>query len=585
MPLHHYLPATFLAFFSLDKSIDRRRERIIFVGDKKSKNIFPQTTGNVGAENNLYTLLDVKKETQSIDEIWSEYESKLHIAIPRLIVGDLDAKTWIRLLVPFVSCMLARGPDFDTRFKSRIISLMGEKYSQNYLTRSHINRARIFEIQRLLFSITSSKWIIISYPKKGMLLTNDLGYCPFLHPRAMHFGMAIPIGLHHVLAISPRKSGCILKYFGEMWRPNIQFTKSNCEDLENLNRSIVSRAQRFVFSPSYDLVEKFLKDYEYTPRPIEPEQMGFFDSKDSRAFEFTWHRLAIFLEKGLTKLDKSEDFPLDWQYFFEGWTPPVIIPTNLIGFPPPLQNNRSSISIKYYDPIEYYVLNDVQNLANGKCFEDMINLANEGFQKTKDDNLKVEFLFSISIGLSNLGDINNSLKILDFLIEKYPLRYDFRLNRSADYLSIGSLQKAFEDLDFILSNNPNYTEALINLANYYFKIKDFEASLNIASKACDLSPKGSIFGVALYLRGLANFSIDQKVNAFEDLSLSLEYLSDNEKTASGLLYKSMIGIELIDTKMNSINTQKKQLYKNWKASKTKQKIVDYSYNNMYYYKL
>ena len=78
MPLQHYLPATYLAFFSYDNS-GSRRERRIFVGNKHSKKIFLEKTGNICGIHDLYktTLID----GIDIDKSWSYYEAELDLAI------------------------------------------------------------------------------------------------------------------------------------------------------------------------------------------------------------------------------------------------------------------------------------------------------------------------------------------------------------------------------------------------------------------------------------------------------------------------------------------------------------------------
>jgi len=544
MPLHHYLPATFLANFSVDDVTNPRRDRMIFVGDKKSKLIFQVSAGNAGAINNLYTLLDYKEDPEYLEKLWSNYEDDLHVAIPRLIVDDIDAKTWIRLLVPFVTCMLVRGADFDVRFTGRIESIFGHSKSKEFLGRNQINGARILEIQRLLFPVTSAKWIVIHTPGEDQLLTNDLGYCPFINPRTIDYGMAVPLGKRHVLAISPRRSGQILHFDGGKWRPRINYTENQFDNNNDLNRSIVSMAQRFIFSPTYELAKKYLHEFSGLSRPIEPEQLGFIDGYHSRAYEFTWHRLAIFLEKNNEPIEKEENFTLDWKYLFNGWNPPVIIPTNLTGFPPPLIGNKYSISFKCYEPDDYYLLNRLMDLERMKLFNKMINEANKGVQNTKNDHLKIEFFFSISIALFFLGDKKNSSKILDMILEINPIFHKARLNRIANLLEDRRLDEAYQDILFLISNDPESVEARINLTNYYIITNEFDNAIIEANIACEKAPKGNLLGSALASRALTYFSDKQMKKSFEDFSNSLEFLRDEEKKGFCFLYKAITGLLL-----------------------------------------
>jgi len=123
MPLHHYLPATFLAAFSADTSTNPRRERPVWAGDKRQHKTYRAPAARLGAENNLYTLVAGEYAPQMVDEIWKEYERGLSNAIGELIAGMVDARTWARVLIPFVACMLVRGPDFAERFGRRMGAL------------------------------------------------------------------------------------------------------------------------------------------------------------------------------------------------------------------------------------------------------------------------------------------------------------------------------------------------------------------------------------------------------------------------------------------------------------------------------
>jgi tetratricopeptide (TPR) repeat protein len=571
MPLHHYLPATFLSNFSLDENTIPRRKRKIFVGDKKSKNIFPVSCENAGAINNLYTRLYYKKDPEFIEKIWGNYETKLHIAIPRLITGDLDAKTWIRFLVPFVACMLVRGPDFNVRFKNRIESLLGEEMSINYLGKINIDGARFLELQRLLFPVTAAKWIVIHAPGNEQLMTNDLGYCPFLHPKSLDYGLAIPLGKNFVLAISPRKRGQILKKLGEKWRPIIQYTTNRCDNNHDLNRSIVSMAQRFIFSPNDELVDKYLKESNNLSRPIEPEMMGFVDGYHSRAYEFTWHRLAIFLENETTS-EKGE-FPLNWKYLFNGWYPPVIFPTNLIGFPPPLKINKYSISFNFYNPDDYYKLNRIINFEEMGLFKESINEARSGYKFTSNNELKNEFQFAIANGLYKLGRKDRASQILDDLLKKQPNHSRARLNRAANSLEDNNLEKAFSDLNFIIGNDPDFIEARINLVTYYLKIDEVNNAIYEATIACNQAPEGNILGLSLLAKGIAHYANKQIEEAFTDVSTALLHLKSKENLGIGYFYRAQIGLQEPDKELNKVS--RNEMAKSSDGSHSKQNEILY----------
>ena len=76
MPLHHYLPASFLARFSQDPITKPTRDRLLIIGDKKTKKWFKAPAGRVGCIRNLYTLIDYTTDPEMIDRTWEEYENK-----------------------------------------------------------------------------------------------------------------------------------------------------------------------------------------------------------------------------------------------------------------------------------------------------------------------------------------------------------------------------------------------------------------------------------------------------------------------------------------------------------------------------
>lgn len=556
MPLHHYLPATFLANFSLESGKLPRRDRAIFVGDKKSKDIFEVTAGNAGAINNLYTLLDYKKDPETIDKIWADYEAMLHRTIPRLIVGyDLDAKTWLRLLVPFVACMLVRGPDFNIRFENRIKALLGEKYSEKFINKDNTNTARTLELQRLLFPVAAAKWIVVYSQGSEPILTNDLGYCPFFHPKTIDYGLAIPLNLNHVLAISPRKKGEILRFSGGKWRPIIHYRIDQFGNHEDLNRSIVSMAQRFVFSPTKELLNKYLPQYPHRPRPIEPEQLGFIDGHHSRAYELTWHRLAIFLEENEFQKEGNDEFLLNWQHIFSGWNSPVIMPINLSGFPVPLSRGKQSISFHCYDPDDYYTLNIVMNCESSKVYDEMLNNANLGFQNTSNEEMKLEFLFAISVALYELGYVKDSYKIINEILIRNPSHHNARLNLAANLLEERNLDDALFNLNYILEKDPSSIMARINLCNYYVLKEDYSKAIEEATKACMQSPKGHLLGCAQLSRGLAFLHDKQLDKAFNDFSSARNNIKDKEKLGICNYYKAITSSQMLKEEKLEINSQ------------------------------
>lgn len=353
MPLHHYLPATFLASFSSDTSTDPRRDRFLWAGDKRQHKTFRAPAARLGAENNLYTLVAAGHDSQMVDDTWKAYERGLVNAIEELLAGEVDAATWARVLVPFVACMLVRGPYFAGRFGHRIAALGIDDIDGGYTPADNANMARLMELQRLLGPVAVAKWVVVRFPGQGSLLTNDLGYSLFRNRARGESGMAIPLGPSHALTVVPRREGRIAVVRSGRWFPDVEYVDALPGNREDLNRAVSAAAGRFIFGPNERFVDGWLRTAPPAPSPPEPGQLGFITGTLALAHEFTWHRLAPAIER-----DPSDggpwDFPLDVEGLVRGWAPPLYFPGNLPEFPLALRREGPSIVAEFYDPTDRF---------------------------------------------------------------------------------------------------------------------------------------------------------------------------------------------------------------------------------------
>lgn len=204
----HLLPATFLARFAFLEKTPRRRS-CLFVGDRLNNRVFDASAQKVGTKKEFYSPL--------VDDVWSGYESRLNVAINNLVNRKIDAVEWLRVVVPFVTALLVRSEDFNTRFKSRFEGLGIEPAEWN------IDRARLFELQRLLSAVLVANWLILRVSKDPPLILNDKGWTPGFDPITKRHGMAIPLDTKHVLLVTPCRAGSVVYADGEVWRPTIMW--------------------------------------------------------------------------------------------------------------------------------------------------------------------------------------------------------------------------------------------------------------------------------------------------------------------------------------------------------------------------
>ncbi len=119
-PRQHFIPATFLAGFSSDGN-PTRRDRYLHVLRRGQSESFSAKAANVGCISDFYALQATGHDLNpgQVDDVWAGYEGRLAQAIEWLVSGEpIDARLWLRVLVPFVAGLFVRGPDFNQRFKA-----------------------------------------------------------------------------------------------------------------------------------------------------------------------------------------------------------------------------------------------------------------------------------------------------------------------------------------------------------------------------------------------------------------------------------------------------------------------------------
>jgi hypothetical protein len=351
MPLQHYLPATYLAFFSADLSTLPRRRRILAVGDKKRRTTFSAPAGKLGARNDFYTFTSAERTRPNlVDSVWEAYEGRLAEAIDSLIDGTLSANVWTRTLVPFVAGTLVRGFDFNVRFERRL------PFSE--LSRINVadntNQGRLLELQRLLAPVLAADWEVYEAAGPGDLIVGDVCFAPYYDSRSACYGIAIPLSLRYLLCLKPRTTRAILRFDGKSWRPIIRRNKLDLGVHLNFAKIFATYAVRFIFGSDKETVSSLLTE-DCSPAP-EPGQIGFIDSVNAIVHEFTWHSLVSMLE-GTTDPEQAS-FNMRPDVLKRAWFPPTFFPTNLPGFDPGLALIGRDIIVHLYE-VSYDEIADV----------------------------------------------------------------------------------------------------------------------------------------------------------------------------------------------------------------------------------
>jgi hypothetical protein len=316
----HFLPATYLAGFSSDATVPRRKRRLT-QGDKITGKSHTATVDRLAVINNFYTLRESYQTGPSaIDDSWGAYEARLAACIKSLVAGTINGIDWAGVLVPFVASLFARGPDFDARLNARAAQF-GVSSLELKLSADNTTLARAMEIQRLLAPILAAKWIVSRSPEQNAFITTDLAFGIFQDPDDQ-VGIAIPLDGQHVLQLLPRRYGEVaIAGQNKKWYPRIEHRTLEVGNYRQQNQVLASTARRFIFGRSVSEIDSYLKDAKRDASLIELGDIGFVCGPLAAVHEFAWHRFISAVTQPINGEELS--FDINWSAVAKIWKPPV----------------------------------------------------------------------------------------------------------------------------------------------------------------------------------------------------------------------------------------------------------------------
>ncbi|WP_034252241.1 hypothetical protein [Bifidobacterium crudilactis] len=250
------------------------------------------------ASNGIY---DVKGfENGTIDQ-W-DYEEYLPSLFDALKMGcstTLDG--FVHSLVPFVTCLFVRGPDFEQRMNARMFS---GKIESSVFSRDNANADRVFEIQRLLSIMLVSDWSCLHSPENRSFVLGDLGITQTdIEGRP---AWIVPVDPSLAIMIRPRKKGQIATFNQEhhMWLYKIRHLQLHEGALRRVNQSSMSQCQDLCMALSRQdfigpLPERSLKD----KLAESTEAFGlasYFSVNEMIEHEFEWYGLSLIAARNLS---------------------------------------------------------------------------------------------------------------------------------------------------------------------------------------------------------------------------------------------------------------------------------------------
>lgn len=266
------------------------------------------------------------------------FEEKITEAFSASIAKTIDGKTWIRILVPFVTSLFVRSPEFLLRFETRISTITDTKNPEEMR-----DLPRLFEFHRLLASIISAEWIVLEVPSKMKVITNDQGYIPHIDPISRRTGFAIPIDSTHILVIIACNSRVVLTAVENNWWPVIKYNQISPDAVNSFNELMVSYASRFIIGSDEALINLASHyDWKQLQFGFEPGELGFATGWTAVVNDCMWDLLASSTEIPPNDWDENS-FCINYENLFKGWHPSILFLGEPLKIPPMIYRSENEI--------------------------------------------------------------------------------------------------------------------------------------------------------------------------------------------------------------------------------------------------
>lgn len=345
MARQHYLPAAYVGGFS-PSSKSKRRDRPVWCLRRGQELAWQDRPRNLLFGDDLYVTIPGvywapegttdQQQRDVVDWVWGGYESHLPAAIARLAARDapLPANMWIRTLVPFVTGLFVRHPNYFEQYGPNRWPRWQDEAELSTATEPWpgANSSRLMELQRLLAPICAARWMVIHAEPSTRYITNDLALAPCIDSTSdLPYGWTIPLTPTATLSIIPTMRGPVIRANeGGGFDAVIEHHDSARGGTVDTNRALAWVAHDLIVGAGREDVEQHA-DLMAQP-PHEPwaimSPWAQIPSWSRRAHEFEWHRLATVVTRGW-----GPERPVDLQDWnpstlASAWCPPLMLPMN-----------------------------------------------------------------------------------------------------------------------------------------------------------------------------------------------------------------------------------------------------------------
>lgn len=304
------------------------------------------TPSEVGHAIGLYDLgSDPDDSFTSIDPAWTLIETNLPAALERLRDdSELDARVWLRVLVPHFASLFVRGAEFGPRYLSRFEAAgWSPEVMPEVFEPFNVNGGRLMELQRLLTPAMCTRWIVFHLPPAVPAINNELGLGP--HMKADASGFLMPIDSSTVVLVMPNAGGEVVRWRkGRWWKP-IEHVHISEEHATDLNQWMARLASEFIVGDSIATVERYKRwlDWDTSATPLFEGRWP--SPRTRRLLEHEWYRAVSLVgaRKPSETIDPANDIgPV---VLSRGWVSPMF----MIPVPGPGQDGIQNTRLKTVD--------------------------------------------------------------------------------------------------------------------------------------------------------------------------------------------------------------------------------------------
>jgi hypothetical protein len=171
----------------------------------------------------------------------------------------------------------------------------------------------------MLANLLSSEWIIARTIGSDELITNDLGYAPFMVGHTRQIGISIPIGHRHIIQIIPRRKSRVAILKSGQWVPVLKYVELMRDNHLGFNKALAQYSQHYIFGSTKELIQKYLCTDQDIQKPLEPYQIGFGFGGDEA--KYAWYRFISMVSKEPTNSSSNQ---LDQEALFSAPVPSIL---------------------------------------------------------------------------------------------------------------------------------------------------------------------------------------------------------------------------------------------------------------------